>query len=94
MLREGRWARKRLPWDSQMSLAKFGTRGAGLMGRKWVGWRIMGCTIVNRESLQAGKGVCHGWVGSRLWRPVILVWGNVGPLLAEGQRKKGLIQKV
>ena len=53
MLREGRWARKRLPWDSQMSLAKVRTLGAGLMGRKWVGWRIVGCTIesVNRESL-------------------------------------------
>lgn len=53
LLREGRWARKRLPWDSQMSLAKFRTLGAGLMGRKWVSWRRVGCTIesVNRESL-------------------------------------------
>ena len=32
--------------------------------------------------------MCRGWVGSRLWSPVVLVWGNVGPLFAEGQRRK------
>lgn len=92
LLDEGRWAWKGLLWDSQWSVVKLGTRGAGLMGRNGMGWRMVGSRMEaenSRAPVGWKRGVGHGWGRSRLWRPAVLVGVMRAHSLAEVRRGRG-----
>ena len=69
MLAKGRWAWKRLFWDTQVRGTKTGVQGASLMGRECVCWAMEGCRMCGQEQ----RGPCR--LG-RVWG--VTHWSRMG----------------